>query len=117
MLELLSPTGGVLCDRISRRRLLEVGGLSVAGLTLPGLLKAEAGKASTARAKQCIILFLNGGPSHLDMWDMKPDAPAEIRGEFKPISTPVPGIQMSEMLPRVAKLSPHGGGLCRADWR
>ncbi len=107
MLELLSPTGGVLCDRITRRRLLEVGGLSVAGLTLPGLLKAEASSPSTARAKQCIILFLNGGPSHLDMWDMKPDAPAEIRGEFKPVSTPVAGIQMSEMLPRVAKLSPH----------
>ena len=107
MLELLSPTGGVLCDRISRRRLLEVGGLSIAGLTLPGLLKAEAGTTTTARAKQCIIVFLNGGPSHLDMWDMKPDAPAEIRGEFKPVSTPVAGIQMSEMLPRVAKLSPH----------
>ncbi|HTE18885.1 MAG TPA: DUF1501 domain-containing protein, partial [Armatimonadota bacterium] len=115
MFELLKPTGGVLCDRISRRRLLEVGGLSAVGLSLPTLLRAEAAAVTAgpaaavqpARAKSCIIVFLNGGPSHLDMWDMKPDAPAEVRGEFKPISTRVDGIQMSEHLPRLAKLAPH----------
>jgi hypothetical protein len=113
MLELLKPTAGVLCDRISRRKLLEIGGFSAAGLSLAGLLRAEAasrreagGAPAGPRAKSCIIVFLNGGPSHLDMWDMKPDAPAEVRGEFKPISTPVAGIQMSEHLPRLAKLAP-----------
>jgi hypothetical protein len=117
MLELLKPGAGTLCDRISRRRILEVGGLSAVGLSLAGLLRAEAAPASAhpslvgtagarpGTAKSCIIVFLNGGPSHLDMWDMKPDAPAEVRGEFKPISTPVAGIQMSEHLPRLAKLS------------
>ena len=105
MLNLLKPGAGALCDRITRRRLLEVGGLGAVGLSLPGLLRAEAA-APRARAKSCIIVFLNGGPSHLDMWDMKPDAPAEVRGEFKPIPTPVAGIQMSEHLPRLAKLAP-----------
>jgi len=108
MLHLLKPNAGVLCDQISRRRLLEVGGLSAVGLSLSELLRAEAaaGSASRRTAKSCIIIFLNGGPSHLDMWDMKPDAPAEVRGEFKPINTPVAGIQMSEHLPRLAKLAP-----------
>jgi hypothetical protein len=113
MLELLKPTAGTLCDRISRRKLLEVGGLSVAGLSLSGLLRAEASAPDpegmtpkAPRAKSCIIVFLNGGPSHLDMWDMKPNAPAEVRGEFKALSTPVDGIQMSEHLPRLAKLAP-----------
>jgi hypothetical protein len=108
MLELLAPNAGALCDRITRRRLLEVGGLSTAGLSLAGLLRAEAAESApfTPRAKSCIVIFLNGGPSHLDMWDMKPDAPAEVRGEFKPIPTPVDGIRMSEHLPRLAKLAP-----------
>jgi hypothetical protein len=110
MLRLLKPNAGALCDRISRRTLLEVGGLSVAGLSLSSLLRAEAAVpigGGTARAKSCIIVFLNGGPSHLDMWDMKPEGPAEVRGEFKPISTPVAGIQLSEHLPRLAKLAPE----------
>jgi hypothetical protein len=110
MLRLLKPNAGALCDRISRRTLLEVGGLSVAGLSLSSLLRAEAaGPAGggTARAKSCIIVFLNGGPSHLDMWDMKPEGPAEVRGEFKPIPTPVAGVQLSEHLPRLAKLAPE----------
>ena len=109
MLNLLKPSAGFLCDRISRRRLLEVGGLSVAGLSLSSLLRAEAASpaGSAIKAKSCIIVFLNGGPSHLDMWDMKPDGPAETRGEFKPISTPVAGIQLSEHLPRLAKLAPE----------
>jgi hypothetical protein len=116
MLDLLKPTPGVLCDRISRRRLLEVGGLSIAGLSLADLLAcrsagalpsqpASAASRAFGRAKSCIVVFLNGGPSQLDMWDMKPSAPAEVRGEFKPIPTPVDGIQMSEHLPRLAKLA------------
>jgi len=108
MLELLAPTAGTHCDRISRRRLLQAGGLSAAGLSLSGLLRAEAATAAGSqakRAKSCIIIFLDGGPSHLDMWDMKPNAPAEVRGEFKALPTPVDGIQMSEHLPRLGKLS------------
>jgi hypothetical protein len=106
MLRLLSPSSATLCDRISRRQLLEVGTLSAAGLSLSGLLRAEAAGAGGGKAKSCIIVFLNGGPSHLDMWDMKPDGPSEVRGEFKPIPTPVSGIQVSEHLPRLAKLAP-----------
>src|SRR4051794_3826240 len=83
---------------ISRRRLLEVGAASMLGLTLPRLLRA----ADAASADACIIIFLNGGPSHLDMWDPKPNAPVEIRGEFKPIPTSVPGVQFGEHLPRLA---------------
>jgi hypothetical protein len=110
MLRLLNATAGTHCDRISRRTLLEVGALSTAGLSLSSLLRAEAQPVAArgrATAKSCIIVFLNGGPSHLDMWDMKPEGPAEIRGEFKPINTPVPGIQVSEHLPRLATLAPH----------
>src|SRR5436305_11671581 len=93
--------------RLNRRQLLQVGGIGLWGLSLPGLLRARtrpAEEATAARADSCILVFLNGGPSHLDMWDMKPDAPAEIRGEFKPIATSVPGVQFSEHLPRLARL-------------
>jgi hypothetical protein len=75
-------------------------------LTLPRLLRADGRRSQTgfaARADACILVFLNGGPSHLDMWDMKPEAPAEIRGQFKPIATSVPGVLFSEHLPRLAK--------------
>jgi hypothetical protein len=74
---------------------------------LPRLLAAEAHNARrglTPQADACILIFLNGGPSHLDMWDMKPAAPAEVRGEFKPIPTTVPGVQLCEHLPRLARL-------------
>ncbi len=90
---------------ISRRQMLQVGGLGLMGLSLPRLLAAESGARSsgfTPRANACVLIFLNGGPSHLDMWDMKPAAPDGIRGEFKPISTSVPGIQFSEHLPKIA---------------
>ena len=77
------------------------------GLSLPRLLAAEAAAQSLGdpkpRADSCVLIFLNGGPSHLDMWDMKPDAPDGIRGEFKPISTSVPGMQFGEHLPKLAR--------------
>lgn len=73
------------------------------GLTLPQLLRARESLTSSS-ADAAIIIFLNGGPSHLDMWDMKPGAPAEVRGEFKPIPTSVPGVQFGEHLPRLARL-------------
>jgi hypothetical protein len=93
---------------ITRRDLLRVGGASVLGLGLADLLAATArakgsGPASFGKAKACIVLFMWGGPSQLDTWDPKPDAPAEVRGEFRPIATSVPGIQISEHFPRLAR--------------
>jgi hypothetical protein len=89
---------------------LQAGGIGLLGLTLPRLLRAAMGVGASGqapRADACILIFLNGGPSHLDMWDMKPAAPAEIRGEFRPIATSVPGTQLSEHLPRLARLMHH----------
>jgi hypothetical protein len=91
--------------RITRRDCIRIG---LGGLTLPGLLRlqalADAPKVAP-KAKSVIVLFLSGGPSQLDMWDMKPDAPEEIRGTFRPIETKVPGIQVCEHLPRMASLA------------
>jgi hypothetical protein len=90
---------------LSRRRLLQIGGMGLAGLCLPQLLRAQERRAAgtTASADACILIYLNGGPSHLDMWDMKPEAPEAFRGEFKPIATTAPGVQLSEHLPRLAR--------------
>lgn len=93
-------------SRFSRRQMLQVGGLGMMGLSLPQLLEAQASSQKSGIqpiADSCIIILLNGGPSHLDMWDMKPDQSAGIRGEFNPIATSLPGYQMSEHLPRLAK--------------
>lgn len=90
---------------MSRRALLHWAGSGAAGLSLPGLLAAqnEAGKQGIRpQADSCIVLFLNGGPSHLDMWDMKPTGPVEIRGEFKPVSSSLEGVDVCEHLPRLA---------------
>jgi hypothetical protein len=98
--------GDFLRARLTRRKAIEVGGIALAGLTLPRLLQAEAARETgPATAKSVILLFQFGGPSHLDTFDPKPEAPSEIRGEFKPISTGVPGIQVSEHLPRLAKIA------------
>src|SRR5690348_8259188 len=100
-----------LCDGIHRREVLRAGGLGLFGLTLPELLRAREASASAAnadgggKAKSCIILFLMGGPPQHSTWDPKPDAPAEVRGEFKPIDTVVPGVSISELLPRLALLT------------
>jgi hypothetical protein len=86
--------------------MLQIGGAGLFGLSLPGLLRAQThanGVGEHASADHLMVVFLNGGPSHLDMWDMKPSAPAEIRGEFQPIATTVPGVQLSEHLPRLAQ--------------
>jgi len=101
---------GFNATRFSRRQLLKVGGLGMLGLTLPGLLRAEAVRAQAgaaarkARAKSIIFLYQFGGPSHVDMFDMKPDAPEKIRGPHKPICTSADGIQISERLPDLAKV-------------
>lgn len=97
--------GQRFCDGISRRNFLKIGALGVGagGLTLADLFRAE-GKSSTGSHKAVINIFLGGGPPHQDMWDIKTEAPAEIRGEFKPINTRVPGIQIGEVFPRIASL-------------
>lgn len=98
----LLPSNPAGPARLTRRGLLRLGAASVAGLSLPQLLRAEAASATLGRAtaKNCIYIFLCGGPSQLDMWDPKPNAPSEIRGPFKPLATNVPGIQFTELLPR-----------------
>ena len=91
----------IFCDRVDRRSFLRIGGLAMGGLALPQLLQAEGNAARSHKA--VIMLFLSGGPPHQDMYDLKPNAPQEIRGEFSPISTAVTGIQICEHLPELAK--------------
>jgi len=91
-----------LTPRLTRRRWLQVGGLGALGLSLPRVLQAGE-RDRPALAKSCVLFLLHGGPSQLDIWDMKPDAPVEVRGEFRPIATSVPGIQITELLPLLAR--------------
>jgi hypothetical protein len=102
MLTILGP-GRQMCDQVSRRDFLKIGGLAMGGLSLPQILRAEAEAGITGSHKAVIMIFLSGGPPHQDMVDLKPDAPAEIRGEFRPIRTNVPGIDICEHLPRLAR--------------
>ena len=127
--------GGRFCDGLHRRDFLTIGGLTLGSGALPlaGILRAEesaAGQAHPRRHKALINVFLAGGPPHQDMWDLKPDAPSEIRGEFKPIATKVPGIQICEVFPLLAaradKLAiirsvvgcegAHAGFQCNTGW-
>ncbi len=94
------------CDGVSRRELLRVGGAGLLGLSLPEFLKMQAAPSRVEgqpRAKSVIMLFLQGGPSHIDIWDPKPDAPSNIRGEFKAIKTKMDGTQVSETMPMLAQ--------------
>ena len=101
MLTIAGP-GGRYCDGLSRRSFLKIGGLELGGLSLASILKAEAASKLRSSKKAVIMVLLPGGPPHLDMYDLKPKAPAEIRGEFKPIATRVPGIDICELMPRLA---------------
>jgi hypothetical protein len=103
MLTLHSNSGGRFCDGGTRRDFLKIGGLAMGGLSLPDLLRAELQSGSNSH-KAVIMVFLPGGPPHQDMFDLKMDAPSEIRGEFKPISTNLAGLQICEHLPRMAKM-------------
>lgn len=112
MLQILGQ-GARLCDGISRREMIRAGGLGALGLGLPTLLGARTARGSTAAgevpgrgsAKSCIILFLMGGPPQHSTWDPKPQAPPEVRGEFGPISTTVPGMQICELFPQTSLLA------------
>ena len=116
MLSCLVAGGDRYCDLVSRRELLRIGGLGLGGLSLVSLLGQQAPKAgvvssektpnsAAGRAKSAIILYLSGGPSQLDMWDLKPHAPEEIRGTFRPTATNVPGIHICQHMPRMARLA------------
>lgn len=100
-------------ERLSRRQLLRIGGVGSLNLTLPRLLQAQAEKTAksakstssiTRPVRSCILIFYYGGPSHIDTFDMKPNAPAEIRGQFSSIETTVPGSRICEHLPNTAKV-------------
>src|SRR5262249_34655899 len=101
------PGSRSLCRGPSRRQFLTVGATGLLGLALPEVLRAEAtdrGGTGRQRAKGVIQIWLSGGPATIDMWDLKPDAPEAIRGEFRPIATAEPGVLISEHMPRLAQV-------------
>ncbi len=104
MLTILGPHSRY-CDGISRRAWLQIGGLALGGLALPQILRAASQNPDRKPIKGIIMVLLPGGPTHLDTFDLKPDAPAEVRGEFQPIATNVPGLDICELLPRLSKLA------------
>ena len=103
MLRLDAPRPVSFCDGFSRRDFLHAGALSALGLTLPGFLAQKAAGAVTDADVNCIMLFLVGGPSQIDTWDPKPNAPDEIRGPFKAIDTNVPGVRITEVFSQMAR--------------
>jgi len=122
-----------LCDGITRRGFLQIGGFtfgSLASLSLPQILRAQAASPTQSSHKAVINIFLGGGPPHQDMWEIKTDAPREIRGEFDPIPTNVPGIEIGECFPRIASImdkcvvirsvvgctDQHDGYMCLSGW-
>ena len=106
MLTILGPrprdAASRFCDGVSRRSFLKIGGLAMGGMALSDVLKAEQATGKKGGHKGIIMIFLPGGPPHQDMWDVKMDAPSEIRGEFSAIPTSVPGIEICEMFPQIA---------------
>jgi hypothetical protein len=103
MLHLNARRGATFCDGVTRRDFLHAGAITTLGLTLPACFARRAAAQSTNRDVNCIMLFLCGGPSHLDTWDPKPDAPVEVRGPFGVTQTNVPGIRISDIFPRMAR--------------
>ena len=125
------PHSTRFCDGVSRRDFLRIGGLAMGGMALPQILRAEQASGSSKSHKAVIMIFLPGGPPHQDMWDIKTQAPSEIRGEFSPIATNIPGIQIGEMFPRMAGMmdkftvirsivgcdGPHDAYQCVTGWK
>jgi hypothetical protein len=93
-----------LCDQYSRRSFLTVGGMALGGVGLSNVLRAEDESGAKSSHKAIINIYMPGGPSHMDLWDLKPDAPAEVRGDFRPIATNVPGIEICELFPKMAQM-------------
>src|SRR5437868_6507326 len=98
------------CDQfrsLNRRDFLRIGGTAICGLNMLDLLHAQSRGAvrPDAKAKQMIVVWMAGGPPHTDMFDMKPDSPAEYRGEFKPIKSNLPGLDVCELMPNLAKMA------------
>lgn len=108
MLDIPGRTPAQHCDGHTRRHFLKIGGLAMGGLSLPQILRAEESSPNTRGRslghKAVIMIYLPGGPSHQDMYDLKMEAPAEIRGSFKPIATNVPGVEICEHMPRLARM-------------
>jgi hypothetical protein len=106
MYEIQFGSGARRCDGLSRRDSIRVGALSLLGLSLPGLLRAEnqAGRRTNPRARSVILVFLGGGLSHHDSFDLKPEAPEEVRGMYRPIPSDVPGTRVGELLPCMARV-------------
>ncbi len=98
------PQRHPFCDGVTRRSFLQIGGLALGGLSLPQMLRAESASGINASKKGVIMIYLPGGPPHQDFLDLKPNAPAEVRGEFQPIKTNVPGMEICELLPRLATM-------------
>ncbi len=116
MLVIPGDQGRVTCDGLSRRELLRIGGSALLGLSLPQLLELQAasaasvagkfsGAAGFGKAKSVILIYLQGGPSHLDLWDPKTDVPSDVKSIFKPIKSKVPGMEVTELLPNLAKVT------------
>lgn len=103
-MRLFGGSGGSFCDRVSRRSFLQIGSLAVGGLSLPQLLQADQQRGRKNSHKAVIMVYLSGGLSHQDSFDLKPLAPAEIRGEFSPIPSSVPGVDVCELLPKLANV-------------
>src|SRR6185437_11599453 len=105
MLSILGPADrkARFCDGLSRRNFLKIGGLGFGGLSLAQLLSLESQAGTSQSRKSLIMIYLVGGPPHQDLFDLKPNAPREIAGPYQPIATNVPGIEISEHLPRLAQ--------------
>ena len=112
MLVIPGRSGKDTCDGLTRRELLRVGGSSILGLSLGGFFQMQAqaavktgnGSPGFGKAKSVILLYLQGGPSHLDLWDPKENVPSNVKSVFKPISTKLPGVQFTELMPKFAHL-------------
>jgi hypothetical protein len=105
MLTILGDRTETFCDGLPRRSFLQIGGLALGGMSLPQILRAEAASGVRTNHKGIINIFLPGGPPHQDMWDLKVEAPKEIRGPFQPIATSVPGIEICEEFPLLAGMA------------
>src|ERR1051325_4100884 len=107
-----------LCDGLSRRGFLKAGGLALGGLALSDFLRLKAaGAVAQGRGKSVIMICLGGGPSHLDTYDMKPEAPSEFRGEFHSIKSIEPGMRLCELLPRQARIADKFAVVRTATWQ